>query len=98
MNEIKEKDALLVSFVQPITLKRLLFLLALSYKQKNMQKPSGEQIVNSGPDVAAGLRAELKQVNTQKRSTIEKIQEVDGEMKELAKDVTQKVKTDVDKN
>ena len=56
-----------------------------------MQKPSGEQIVSSGPDVAAELRAELKQLNTQKRSILDKIQEIDGQMKGLAKEVTQKV-------
>lgn len=55
-----------------------------------MQKPSGEQVVN-GPDVAGELRAELKQLNTQKRNIIEKIQETDGQMRELAKEVTQKV-------
>ena len=56
-----------------------------------MQKPSGEQIVNSGPDAAAELRAELKQLNTQKRGILDKIQEIDGQMKGLAKEVTQKV-------
>ena len=56
-----------------------------------MQKPSGEQIGNSSPDSTAELRAELKQLNTQKRSILDKIQEIDGEMKELAKEVTQKV-------
>ena len=56
-----------------------------------MQKPSGEQIGNSSPDATAELRAELKQLNTQKRSILDKIQEIDGEMKELAKEVTEKV-------
>ena len=56
-----------------------------------MQKPSGEQMVNNGPDVAGELRADLKQVNAQKKSIIEKIQEVDGQMKELAKEVSKKV-------
>ena len=56
-----------------------------------MHKPSGEQIVNNGPDVAGELRTELKQMAAQKKDIIEKIQEIDGEMKELAKEVGKKV-------
>lgn len=54
-----------------------------------MQKPSGEQIISIGPDIAA----ELKQVNTKKKNILENIQELDGQMKDLAKQVTQKVDT-----
>ena len=60
-------------------------------KQKNTQKPSGEQIVDSSPDVASQLRADLKQLNTQKKNIIEKIQEIDQQMKELTKEVSKKV-------
>ena len=56
-----------------------------------MHKPSGEQIVDSSPDVASQLRADLKQLNIQKKSIIEKIQEIDQQMKELAKEVSKKV-------
>lgn len=56
-----------------------------------MQKPSGEQIVNNGPDVTGEVRAELKQMISQKKHIIEKIQEIDGQMKELAKEVSKKV-------
>jgi len=89
MNKIKEKDALLVSFVYLMTLRRMLFLLTGGAQQKNMQKPSGEQIVSSGSDVVG----ELKLLNTKKRNILENIQELDGQMKELAKQVTKKVKT-----
>lgn len=52
-----------------------------------MQKPTSEQIVTNSPDITAGL----KQVNMQKKNTLEKIQEIDGQMKALAKEVTEKV-------
>lgn len=55
-----------------------------------MQKPSGDQIVknSTGPDLAG----EFKQAKDQKKNLIEKIQEIDGQMKELAKQVIKKVK------
>ena len=56
-----------------------------------MQKPSGEQLVSNSPDVAGELRTELKQMAAQKKHIIEKIQEIDGQMKELAKEVSKKV-------
>lgn len=56
-----------------------------------MQRPSGEQPVNSGSDQVVELRAQLKQLNAQKKAIIEKIQEIDGQMRGLAGEVTKKV-------
>jgi len=92
MNEIKDKNALLVSFYsQPraVFLFLLLFKLTGWRKQKNIQKPPGEQIATNSPDVSS----ELKQVSALKKGVLEKIQEIDKQMKDLAKQVTTKVST-----
>ena len=57
-------------------------------KQKNIQKPPSERVATNSPDVSA----ELKQVNALKKGVLEKIQEIDKQMKDLAKQVTTKVR------
>ncbi|XP_065897767.1 uncharacterized protein [Dysidea avara] len=53
---------------------------------KNIQKPPSERVATNSPDVSA----ELKQVNALKKGVLEKIQEIDKQMKDLAKQVTTK--------